>query len=138
MIKSFSASSIGWILVYILVLHDFIINHSILVNNLTLAPEFIKSYNTGNSAETRTDFIANNILNDFKEINKIIEEQIVTKEDVWLEEYPKYTENFPKNWLNKNNMKGFVLYFNHALNLKGQMLELKRGIGKKVWGIQKN
>ena len=77
-------------------------------------------------------------MNDFKEINKIIEEQIVTKEDVWLEEYPKYTENFPKNWLNKNNMKGFVLYFKHALNLKGQMLELKRGIGKKVWGIQKN
>lgn len=134
LIKNSSAPSIGWILAHILVSHDFIINHSMLGNNIILTPEFIKSYNTGSSGETGTEFTAKNILNDFRRINAIVVEQILTKEDAWLEEYPKYTENFPKTWLNKNNMKCFVLYFNHALNHTGQILELKRNLGKRVWG----
>lgn len=134
-IKNSSAPSIGWILGHILVSHDFIINHSMLGNKLILSPEFIKNYNTGSSGETKSNFDVNMILNDFKRINKIIVYQIVTKEDAWLEEYPKFTDSFPKNWSNKNNMKCFVLYFNHALNHTGQMLELKRSLGKRVWGI---
>ena len=127
--------AIGWILGHILVSHDFIINYSILGNKLILPGEMLSNYNTGSSGEVKGEFDPTTFVEKFKEINKIVVEQILTKDDSWLEEFPQKTKNWPQNWLNKNNSKAFVLYFNHALNHTGQIMELKRNLGKRVWGV---
>lgn len=133
--KSSSAPAIGWIICHIMVSYDYIVNHCMLGNNVILSQEMFLNYNTGSSGEIKGSFNSTEIMNDFKNITKTIVDQLMIKDDSWLEESPVNTKNFPKQWLNKNNMKVLVLFFNHALNHTGQIMELKRGLGKRVWGV---
>ena len=127
--------AIGWVLGHVLISHDFIVNYSILGNKPLLTKELLTNYGTGSSGEIKGEESPVNFVDLFRKVNKTVVETLLTKEDSWLEEFPVKTKNWPDNWLNKNNTKAFVLYFNHSLNHTGQMMELKRKIGKKVWGI---
>ena len=45
------------------------------------------------------------------------------------------TEGFPPNWQGKNRGKGFAIAFNHGIVHTGQILEIKRMLGKGAWGF---
>lgn len=127
--------SIGWMLGHILISHDFIINHSLLGNEFVLPKEHLKNYNTGSSGNLTEGYNPLEMMTDFKKINKIIVSDLLKKSDSWLEEFPQSTKGFPSHWQNKNNMKIFVFHINHALSHIGQILEIKRKLGKRVWGV---
>ena len=127
--------AIGWMLGHILISHDFIVNRSLLGNQQYLSKEITRTYSTGSSGDVVGDYKATQMLQDLKTINKIIVEQLATKNDEWLEEMPLSTKGFPSHWLNKNNMKVLVFHINHVLSHIGEILEIKRRKGKRVWGV---
>ncbi len=130
-----STPAIGWMLGHILISHDFIVNRSLLGNEQYLPKDIIKTNSTGSSGNVDGDYRPADMLNDLKTINKIIVEKLLTKGDEWFEEQPLSTKGFPDHWLGKNNMKVLVFHINHALNHTGEILEIKRRLGKRVWGV---
>lgn len=130
-----STPAIGWMLGHILISHDFIVNRSLLGNQQYLPKEVIKAYSTGSSGDVVGDYKPTDMLKDLKSINKIVVENLLTKNDEWLEEQPFSTKGFPSHWLGKSNMKVLVFHINHALNHTGEILEIKRRLGKRVWGV---
>ena len=127
--------AIGWMLGHILITHDFVVNRSLLGNQQYLPKEVTRAYSTGSSGEVVGDYKPTHMLTDLKTINKIVIEQLVKKNDEWLEEMPLSTKGFPNHWQNKNNMKILVFHINHALSHTGEILEIKRRLGKRVWGV---
>ena len=74
------------------------------------------------------------VFNQFKLVTGKIVEELMSKNNDWLEEFPDDSV-FPPNWQNKNHMKVLVLHFNHCFTHSGQILEIKRLLNKGAWGF---
>ncbi|MFW9930288.1 MAG: hypothetical protein ACFFD1_12910 [Candidatus Thorarchaeota archaeon] len=127
--------AIGWIIGHILSSHDYIINYSLLGNSPYFSNEFFLSFTTGSTGEFPKEYNSENMFTMFSEVNKLIVNDLKTKNDDWYYKYPIHTEKFAPNWLNKNNIKVLILHFNHGFTHCGQILEIKRLMGKEAWGF---
>ncbi|MHA1330953.1 MAG: DinB family protein, partial [Candidatus Hodarchaeales archaeon] len=127
------APSIGWTIGHILVNHDYIINHRVLGNPVKYE-ELSEVFGFGSKGDFPDDYNIEEILEKFKSLNQVVIKAIMSKEESWFEQKAN-AEGFPPNWQGKNNMKIFVLHFNHCFTHCGQILEVKRMMGKGAWGF---
>ncbi len=124
----------AWIVGHVLVSHEQIINQLFFGNDPILPDEYYSAFGMNTEGDFPTSFQLQDIFNKFSEVNGIIVETLMQKTDSWLEEFPN-DEYFPPHWKNKNHMKVFVLHFNHVFTHSGQILEIKRMMGKGAWGF---
>ncbi len=130
---SSGAPAIGWIIGHILVNHDLILNQRICENPL-LYEELWEDFGMSTDGNFSDKHTFQEIMSSFKQLNSVIVSTLKTKDKNWLEELPNVSE-FPPHWQGKNRMKVFVLHCNHAFTHTGQILEIKRLIGKGAWGF---
>ena len=84
--------------------------------------------------ERESQFSLEDLFTQFKLINSKVVEELMAKDDTWLEEFPD-DSLLPPHWKNRNHMKVLVLHFNHVFTHSGQILEIKRERGKGAWGF---
>ncbi|WP_455141344.1 DinB family protein [Candidatus Hodarchaeum mangrovi] len=128
-----SAPSIGWTIGHILVNHDFTINHRVCGNQIAFS-NLIPVFGFNTEGDLPKDQTIDQLLEKLKILNVTITKVILLKENEWFEQIAN-TEGFPPNWQGKNIMKVFVLHFNHCFTHCGQILEIKRQLGKGAWGF---
>lgn len=127
------APSIGWIIGHVLVNHDLTVNHKICENSL-LFEDIWEDFGMGGTGDFPVKFSYDDLMTRFKQLNSEIVNTLKSKENDWLTEIPDVSE-FPPNWQGKNRMKVFVLHCNHSFTHIGQILEIKRQLGKGAWGF---
>lgn len=130
-----NATAIGWTVGHVLISLEFIVHQSILGLPKVLTDEFLETFQTFSSGNIPVEISGQHLLQQFKELNSNVVKEILSKEENWLDQHPVKTDNFPPNWLNKNNMKVLVLFFNHAITHCGQIIETRRLLGKETWGV---
>ncbi len=131
--KNVTSPAIGWNVGHIIVLHDIMINHRICENSI-LFPDLIEHFGYATEGNFPNSFTLKEMFEKFKQLNSIIVKTILSKEESWLDEMFD-TDGFPPNWQGKNRGKGFAIAFNHGIVHTGQILEIKRMLGKGAWGF---
>ncbi len=127
------APSIGWIIGHVLVNHDLTANHKICENPL-LYEDIWEDFGMGGTGDFLDKYSYDDLMTRFKQVNSQIVGTLKSKESDWFVEIPDVSE-FPPNWQGKNRMKVFVLHCNHCFTHIGQILEIKRQLGKGAWGF---
>jgi hypothetical protein len=127
--------SIGWIIGHIAVFQD-----SVILNRVCKQDVRYETINKDFGFQTSGDFPSTytheKILEIQSNLTSDIANFIMRQSKEWFEiTDPEMTEGFPPNWQGKNIMKIFVLHFNHCFTHCGQMLEIKRMLGKGAWGF---
>lgn len=125
--------AIGWSVGHIIVLHDIMMNHRICENPI-LFPDFIDHFGFATEGNFPNSFSLMELFNNFKQLNGTIVETVLSKDQEWLNDLFN-TDGFPPNWQGKNRAKGFALAINHGIAHTGQILEVKRMLGKGAWGF---
>lgn len=128
-----NSSAIGWNVGHIIVLHDIMINQRICENPI-LFPDLVEHFGYGTDGNFPNSFTLKELFEKFKQLNSIIVKTILSKEESWFDEMFD-TDGFPPNWQGKNRGKGFSLALNHGIAHTGQILEIKRMLGKGAWGF---
>ena len=128
-----ASPSIGWMVGHIIVLHDVMINHRICENSI-LFPDLYDHFGFATDGNFPDSFTLEGLFDKFKHLNQAIVQTILSKDKNWLDEMFD-TEGFPPNWQGKNRGKGFALAINHGITHTGQILEIKRMLGKGAWGF---
>lgn len=126
---------IGWYLGHVLVFLDFIMNYVLFEKGYKLSDYYRENFHMNTEGNMPEEITSQELFTKFKEINSSIVEEILKKEPSWFNELPKDVSYFPPNWQNKNNGKLLVLHFNHCLSHLGQILEIRRALGKEIWGF---
>ena len=124
----------GWMVGHVLVSIEQIVNQIILKGSELLPGDYYSTFGFFSEGEFPEPFEINEVFNQFKRVNGIIVDELMTKTDDWLEEFPDDSV-FPPNWKGKNHMKVLVLHFNHCFTHSGQILEIKRLLDKGAWGF---
>jgi len=127
--------AIGWLLGHVLLSHDLIVGQRMLGMPSSLPDGFQEDFGMGSRGDFSETYSPEFLFSLFKQINATIVEGLTAGADSILDDFPLDTAGFPPNWLNKNNMKIFVLHFNHAFSHAGQILEIRRLMGREVWGF---
>ena len=107
---------------------------SCFLNTPALPEDYYSEFGMSTEGNFPSSFELKGVLVNFKKVNGVIITDLMQKPDNWLEEFPN-DDYFPPHWKNKNHMKVFVLHFNHVFTHSGQILEIKRMIGKGAWGF---
>jgi hypothetical protein len=132
--SEYSSPAPGWIVGHVLVSHEQIVNQLFLGNDPILPEEYYSVFGMTTDGNFPDSFKLKDIFENFSKVNSRIVTDLMQKPDSWLEEFPN-DEYFPPHWKNKNHMKVFVLHFNHVFTHSGQILEIKRMVGKGAWGF---
>ncbi|MHA1940267.1 MAG: hypothetical protein ACW99F_17295 [Candidatus Hodarchaeales archaeon] len=132
--SDYSSPAPGWIVGHVLVTHEQIVNQLFLGNDSILPDKFYTVFGMNTEGNFPSSFDREELFQNYQKVNKNIVTDLMQKSDSWLEEFPN-DEYFPPHWKNKNHMKVFVLHFNHVFAHSGQILELKRMVGKGAWGF---
>ena len=132
--SKYSAPASGWIVGHVLVSHEMIVNQLFLGNDPALPDEYYSTFGMNTAGDFPDSFELKEVFENFAKTNSNIVTDLMQKPDNWLEELPN-DEYFPPHWKNKNHMKVFVLHFNHVFTHSGQILEIKRMLGKGAWGF---
>jgi hypothetical protein len=123
--------SIGWQLGHILLAHD----RNLFIGNQPVLPEDYKDFFGFKSSGNFPDSCDPNLLLDkLKEINGQILTALSPKDDAWLSEKAA-DEKLPPHLRGKAHSKCFVSHFSHCFTHAGQILELRRMLGKEGWGF---
>jgi hypothetical protein len=130
-----NSPAIGWIVGHVLLSHDLIIGQRILGKPSGLPKTFPENFGMGSKGDFPDTYSPEFLSNQFKQTNATIAEGLTASQDSLLDDFPLDTAGFPPNWLNKNNLKIFVLHFNHVFSHAGQILEIRRLMGREVWGF---
>lgn len=125
--------AIGWLVGHILVLHDIMVNHRICENPI-MFEDMLKPFGFGSEGNFPVQYSLEDFFERFKRLNSGIINVIKEKDEKWLDEIFD-AAGFPPNWQGKNRGKGFILAFNHGIAHTGQILEVKRMLGKGAWGF---
>ncbi|MFW9995867.1 MAG: DinB family protein [Candidatus Odinarchaeota archaeon] len=128
-----NSAAIGWTAGHILVNQDIIANHR-LCGNPVMFDDLLADFGIASNGDFPDSYAIEDIFDKFKQVNGEIVSVLEAKDDSWLEEMFD-TSGFPPNWEGKSIGKGFILNFNHGLTHTGQILEVKRMIGKGAWGF---
>ncbi|MFX0116418.1 MAG: DinB family protein [Candidatus Hodarchaeota archaeon] len=127
--------AIGWNLGHILLSHDYTVNYRFLDNALILSDDYQSNFGFQSAGEFPGSYDPNVMLDKFKKINEKILASLSTKEDVWLLENAPESEKFPPHMRGKPYAKCFVMHFSHVFTHIGQILEIRRILGKGGWGF---
>lgn len=124
--------SIGWHLGHILLAHD----RNLFIGNSSVLPENYKGIFGYKSPGDFPDSCDPSFLLDkLKEINEQISTALSAKDDAWLSEKAADNEKYPPHMRGKAYAKCFVMHFSHCFTHAGQILELRRMLGKESWGF---
>lgn len=128
------APAAGWIVGHVLVSHEQIVNQLFLRNDPLLPEEFYNTFGFATEGGFPKEYSLNDLFENFEQVTGKIVEELMTKDENWLEEFPD-DSMLPPHWKNRNHMKVFVLHFNHVFTHAGQILEIKRAREKGAWGF---
>ncbi len=128
------APAIGWIVGHVLILHELAINQMLLQKSPILPDDYYSTFSFASEGEFPSSYLLENLFTEFKNVNSIVVEELMAKDDDWLEEDPDDTM-IPPQWKNRNNMKVLASHFNHVITHAGQILEIKRQLNKGAWGF---
>jgi len=129
-----AAPAAGWTVGHVLVFQEQVVNQIIFKGSELLPTDYYSTFSFKSDGEFPESFDISEVFTHFKNVTGKIVENLSSKNDEWLEEFPDDSV-FPPNWQNKNHMKVFVLHFNHCFTHSGQILEIKRLLGKGAWGF---
>ena len=124
----------GWMVGHVLTNHEQVVNQVLFKEPELLPPDYYSTFGFSSEGDFPETITIDEVFNQFKIVNGIVVEKLMQKNDNWLEEFPD-DSFFPPNWKNKNHMKVFALHFNHCFTHSGQILEIKRLLGKGAWGF---
>ncbi|MFW9780476.1 MAG: DinB family protein [Candidatus Heimdallarchaeota archaeon] len=127
-----TAPAIGWLVGHILVWHDLAFNHRFCGNEM-ITEELTAFFGWGTPGDFPLPYNLESLFGQFKLINAKIAETLDSKNQNWLDKQFDYT-GFPQHWHGKSIGKGFLIGVNHSLAHTGQILEIKRQMGKGAWG----
>ena len=127
--------AIGWILGHIVCIHDHIINHLLLDQEVVTTEEFRTAFGIGSPGDFPENYTIPLLLDYLKEINTKIVETIRNQSNDWLKTIPQTTGNLPLHLANKNYLKVFTSHFSHLFTHIGQILEIRRLRKKGAWGF---
>lgn len=128
-----ASPAIGWIVGHILIFHDFAFNHRFCGNEM-VTEDMTAVFGFGTTGDFPAPHTLKSLFNQLKEINSRIVETLQSKDQDWLNETFDYT-GFPPHWHGKSIGKGFAIGVNHSFTHMGQILEIKRQLGKGAWGF---
>ena len=127
--------SIGWTCGHILYSHDAVVNQSVLGNKPSIPDEYKQLFTIKSPGDFPQELTPDELFLMFKEVNSAITETMSSKTNKLLNEQPISNKGFPPNLANKNNSKILAFHFSHAFSHAGQILEIKRLMGKEAWGV---
>ncbi|PWI47846.1 hypothetical protein CEE45_09390 [Candidatus Heimdallarchaeota archaeon B3_Heim] len=129
-----SAPAAGWIVGHVLVSHDQFVNQLLLGKSSLLPDDYYTVFGFSSEGEFPSQFSLEDLFTQFKLVTSKVVEELMAKDDTWLEEFPD-DSLLPPHWKNRNHMKVLVLHFNHVFTHAGQILEIKRAREKGAWGF---
>ena len=119
---------------HVLTNHEQVVNQILFKEPELLPSEYYSTFGFNSEGDFPESIKIDEVFSQFKIVNGKVVEKLMKKSDEWLEEFPD-DSFFPPNWKNKNHTKVFALHFNHCFTHSGQILEIKRLIGKGAWGF---
>ena len=128
------APAIGWIVGHVLIMHEQLIYQLLLEKPPILPEDFVYIFGFSTEGDFPSDYTLEGLFDAFKQVNTAVVEELMAKDDNWLEEFPDDSV-LPPHWKNRNHMKVLVLHFNHEFTHAGQILEIKRQLNKGAWGF---
>lgn len=128
-----TAPAIGWIVGHILVWHDLAFNHRF-CGNATITDDLTAVFGFGTPGDFPHPHTLKSLFDSFGKINSQIAKTLESRDEAWLNAQFDYT-GFPQHWHGKSIGKGFVIGLNHSFTHTGQIIEIKRQMGKVAWGI---
>jgi hypothetical protein len=128
------APAAGWMVGHVLTFQEQVVNQIIFKGPELLPTDYYSTFSFNSDGEFPESFDISDVFIQFKNVTGKIVEELMSKNNDWLEEFPDDSV-FPPNWQNKNHMKVFVLHFNHCFTHSGQILEIKRLRNKGAWGF---
>ncbi len=124
---------IGWLLGHVIGSHDFLANHLFLENPPILSKEISSLFNIKTVANFPNDLDSQVLFDQLKKINKEVVSTLSQKSDDFFDQIPTNQDRFPSVMKQKNYAKLFIFHFTHAFSHMGQILEIRRMLGKEVW-----
>jgi hypothetical protein len=129
--ENVKSPAIGWSVGHIVVCHDIIANNRI-CRNSTLFEDELSDFKMSTSGNFPEPFTLEELLDKLTQINGEIIKAAETKTDSWLDGI--LDDGFPSKWNGKSIREGLILIFSHGFMHAGQILEVKRLLGKGAWG----
>ena len=129
-----AAPAAGWMVGHVLTTHEQVVYQLLFKGSEMLPDDYYSTFGLNTDGEFPLPFVIDEVFNQFKRVTGAIVEELMSKTDDWLEEFPD-DSFFPPNWKDKNHMKVFVLHFNHCFTHSRQILEIKRLLDKGAWGF---
>ncbi|MHA2274024.1 MAG: DinB family protein [Candidatus Hodarchaeales archaeon] len=102
------------------------------VRNSTLFEDELSDFKMSTSGNFPEPFTLEELLDKLTQINGEIIKAAETKTDSWLDGI--LDDGFPSKWNGKSIREGLILIFSHGFMHAGQILEVKRLLGKGAWG----
>ncbi len=129
------APAAGWIVGHVLYSHEQMVYQFLLGKEQILPEEYFTLFGFATEGEFTSQITIDDVFKTFQLVTGKIVNELMAKDDTWLDEFPDDSPLLPPHWKNRNHMKVLVLHFNHVFTHAGQILEIKRARDKGAWGF---